>query len=113
MNRLKEARERTGLSQKQVAISLSVSKQAVSLWESSTRTPSADNYNKLAELYSVPVDYLMGRTDELTSKHDIQKTPSTISDGERDDELVKRILNLDEAGRQRVLDFLAGMNAKG
>ena len=64
MNRIKEAREKRGLTQKYVALSLGVKGPSVSAWESGKTFPSAENLAALAELYGVSIDYLMGKTDD-------------------------------------------------
>ena len=63
MNRLKECRENMRLSQKYIAITLGVKPPSVSNWERGTTNPTQENMIKLADLYGVSVDYLMGRTD--------------------------------------------------
>ncbi len=65
MHRLRHCRERCGLSQKQVALEIGVAAPTVSQWESEIKTPSSKNWNRLANLYGVSVDYLMGRSDTI------------------------------------------------
>lgn len=60
MNRIREAREGKGLSQKQVAIEVGVKSPSVSNWESGKTTPTPENYIAMARLFNVSVDYLMG-----------------------------------------------------
>ena len=67
MNNMKEARERAGYSQKQVAIILQVSAPTVSEWESGKKNPIRRNLEKLAELYGASTDYLLGREDVAIS----------------------------------------------
>lgn len=62
MFKFKECREKAGLTQKAAAISLKVSVQSISNWETGTRSPGLDQVLKLAELYGVTTDYLLGRT---------------------------------------------------
>ena len=61
MNRLKEARLATGMSQKEVADALHLAPPSVSNWESGKTNPSQENLKALAELYHVSIDYLLGR----------------------------------------------------
>ena len=61
MIRLKECREKCGLSQKAVAATLKVAAPSVSNWESGKTSPTHDNLEKLADLYGVSIDYLLGR----------------------------------------------------
>lgn len=59
--RIKQARIRARLSQKQVALTLHVSGPTVSEWESGRKTPSTENLIALAKLFDVSIDYLIGR----------------------------------------------------
>ena len=63
MTRLRECRERAGMSQKFVALSLGVKPPSVSNWESGKTNPSQENLQQLADLYGVTTDYLLGRSD--------------------------------------------------
>lgn len=61
MNPYKKSRENAGLTQKEAAISLGVSVQAVSYWENGSRLPSIEKLIQMADLYNVSTDYLLGR----------------------------------------------------
>lgn len=53
-------RKQKGLSQEKISEYLEVSRQAVSKWEAGTSRPSSDNLIKLAQLFEVDVDTLLG-----------------------------------------------------
>ena len=57
--KLLDLRRREGLSQEQLADRLSVTRQSVSKWESSTAVPELSKLIALSELFSVSVDYLV------------------------------------------------------
>ncbi len=57
--RLRDARERCGLTQAEVAERLDVSWQTVSNWETGQRTPGADYLLDLAALYGESLVYLL------------------------------------------------------
>ncbi|MBQ8401925.1 MAG: helix-turn-helix transcriptional regulator [Clostridia bacterium] len=61
--RLREMRIKNGYSQEYIAFYLQTTRQQVSKWEKGTQMMGVDKYIKLAELYKVSVDYLLGRTD--------------------------------------------------
>lgn len=61
MSKFKEAREKAGLSQKQAAAYLDVSVQAVSYWETGSRSPSIEKILQMCDLYRCSADYLLGR----------------------------------------------------
>lgn len=59
-NRLKEIRQEKKLSQKDLTKKLSISQQAISLYEKGDREPKLETWQKLADFFNVPVDYLLG-----------------------------------------------------
>lgn len=60
MKNLRKLREQKEISQKELAEYLGVSQNAVSSYELGKREPSIDTLVKLADLYEVSVDYLLG-----------------------------------------------------
>lgn len=76
--RLTSCRLRCGYSQKYVAISVGVAPSVVSRWETGLKNPSRDNIAKLASLYSVSTDYLLGISEEMTSSNTMQFTTMEI-----------------------------------
>lgn len=59
-NRLKESRRKKGLTQAKAASMIGVSKNIISSYELYLRSPSIDVLVKLAHLYGVTTDYLLG-----------------------------------------------------
>lgn len=64
--RIKERRLLLGYNQPELAQIMNISKQTVSNWENGNRTPDAETLSKLSDLFSVSVDFLLGRTDIVT-----------------------------------------------
>ena len=62
-SRLKQLRLNKNLRQEQVAKLIGVNKSAISTYENNTRQPSFEILVRLATLYRVSTDYLLGRTD--------------------------------------------------
>ena len=60
-NRIRRLREEKNLKQEQVASVLRVNRKAVSHYENDIREPSFEILIKMAELYHVRTDYLLGR----------------------------------------------------
>lgn len=58
--RIRELRLSKRMSQVELAKLLGVSKQSVSNWENDNIQPSIEMLMKLAEVFSVPTDYLLG-----------------------------------------------------
>lgn len=62
--RLKELREKKGLSQKAFSMKLGVSQSTVGMWESKKREPNFETAKKIADFFNVSVDYILGRTND-------------------------------------------------
>ncbi len=70
-NKLYELRKRSGLSQEQLAEELSVSRQAISKWESGSAMPESDKLVAISEYFSVSIDYLLkGGTEKCEPRVD-------------------------------------------
>ena len=63
-NKLKTLRTQKKLTQKQVADRIGLAISAVSSYEADTRYPSYEVLVKLARIYHVSTDYLLGMTDK-------------------------------------------------
>lgn len=59
-NRLKELRRQSGMTQKQLAEKIGITKSVVSFYELRERTPSPEILVKLAAEFKVSADYLLG-----------------------------------------------------
>lgn len=70
--RLKMCREKKGFSQKSVAEKIGVKNNTLSGYESARYEPSYDVLTKLADIYEVSLDYLLGRSSDprLTQKQE-------------------------------------------
>ena len=58
--RIKKLRTLCGMSQVEMAAKLGISKQSVSNWENDNIQPSIEMLLKIARLFSVSTDYLLG-----------------------------------------------------
>ena len=58
-NRLRELRTQAGLTQKQLANLLGVTKSVISFYERQERTPSPDVLKKIAAVFHVSTDFLL------------------------------------------------------
>lgn len=91
-----EERKKLGLSQEELAEKLSVSRQAVSKWESAQSVPDLQKIIAMSELFSVSTDYLL--KDEME--------PERKSSGESDTDRTVRRVSMEEAN-----EFLSVMKA--
>lgn len=65
MQKLKELRKDSGKTQEEIAKLLNVSRQVYANYENSINEPSLESLIKLAGIFDVSVDYLLGRTDDF------------------------------------------------
>lgn len=106
MEKLRECRERKGLSQKQVALEIGVKPPTVSQWESGIKIPSRENIVKLANLFDVTVDYLLGISEDVITKNQ----PPAKGEGLKE-KVLSRLDSLTPQELQRVDDFLSGIQS--
>lgn len=64
---LKEARIKSGLSQKEVSENIGVAKSTYSLYESGNREPNVNTIKKIADVLNVSADTLLGINEEPTT----------------------------------------------
>lgn len=62
--RLKQCRKAAGFTQSEVAIYCDITEKAYQNYELMTREPKLGILLKIAEIFHVSLDYLVGRTDE-------------------------------------------------
>lgn len=68
-DRLKECRQKCGLTQSDVAYALGVAAPSVSQWESGVHRPALENLIQMADLYGASLDYLIGRDNNAPVPH--------------------------------------------
>lgn len=61
--KLRQLRERRGISQEKLAEELGVSRQVITKWENGAGTPKIENLKALADCFHVTLDELLGRTE--------------------------------------------------
>lgn len=61
--KIKELREKQGLSQAQLAKKIGVSSSTIAMIESGAREGSLKNLTKIADFFGVTIDYLEGKAD--------------------------------------------------
>lgn len=93
--RLKDLRKKRSLTQSQLGEKLNVTKASISGYENDTRSPDRETLVKIAEIFNVSTDYLLGRTD------DKEKAPTLVA-AHLDDDLTEE--QLDEV--KNFIDFI-------
>lgn len=74
--RIRELRIAFGWSQVELAERLKVSKQAVSNWENDNIQPSVEMLTRLADVFRVTTDYILGR--ENIPRLDVSGVPANV-----------------------------------
>lgn len=78
--KLKALRKEHGDTQSTLAHQLNVSQNAVYNWENGKREPNLDTILKIADIYSVSIDYLMGISNKEESFCDMTTFQDEIDD---------------------------------
>nr|DAT30958.1 MAG TPA: Repressor protein CI [Caudoviricetes sp.] len=102
MNRLKQVRQKQGLSQKELADALNLSQAAISGYETGKYDPGMKIWKQIADYFKVSVDYLI---EDITE--DKSKNPTGIPDEVY--ELAQAVMKLPPAAQTEArayLDFL-------
>lgn len=100
--RLKELRKKRSLTQSQLGARLNVTKASISGYENDTRSPDRETLVKIAEIFNVSTDYLLGRTE------DKEKAPTLIA-AHLDDDLTEE--QMDEV--RNFIDFIKQRDHSG
>jgi transcriptional regulator with XRE-family HTH domain len=77
-SRLKELREQQGMSQRELAKLLQLSPSTIAMYELGQRSPDKETIIKIADLFSVTVDYLLGRPSVVVTQ---SQHPGAINAG--------------------------------
>lgn len=87
--RIFNLRKQKGLTQTELGDFLGVTKQTISKYERDIKVPSRDAIQKLADIFNVTTDFLLGRNTfpNLTQQEDIKLTKSAQNILERINEL--------------------------
>lgn len=94
MNIFKDMRKKKGLTQVELAKLLNVQQTTVSKWEVGRATPDYPVLIKLAELFEVSIDYLLGAEKQ-------EKKPDALTAEER--RLVEGYREINAAGKKLVM----------
>lgn len=99
--RIRDLRKQKRMSQTELAKSAEVSQTTVTAWETGKAEPSSSAVAKLADIFNVTTDYLLGRPNKQeTKKDDVELSDDDVimtwrgkplSDEDR--ELIRRIMN--------------------
>ncbi|MBB6671731.1 helix-turn-helix domain-containing protein [Cohnella nanjingensis] len=99
-SRIAYLRDQRGLTQEELSSSLGISRAALSHYEKNRREPDTETLTKLADLFHVSIDYLVGRTQQphMTLDDDVRQFADQLELSDADRLLEKFALTVD--GRQ-------------
>lgn len=103
---IKEARERIGLSQKELAVSLGIKPSTFNGYENGTHDPKSDILVLIAQKCETSVDYLLGCTNDPTPLK-LKKAP-TEQLGESDFQKKRLMHNYDklnQTGKDKLVEY--------
>lgn len=99
--KIRDLRKQKRMSQTELAKSAGVSQTTVTAWETGKAEPSSSAVARLADIFNVTTDYLLGRPNKQeTKKDDVELSDDDVimtwrgkplSDEDR--ELIRRIMN--------------------
>ena len=101
--RIRALRAEQKISQKELARQLFISPQAISKWERNEATPNPEAISRMAEIFGVSTDYLLGRTEK--------KQPAPEDRGgsdEKDARIANWFRALPRETRQAILTIAGG-----
>lgn len=90
-NRIKQLRIENNLTQKDIAEKLGMTPTGISYWESGNAVPNYETLKKLADLFNVSIDFLIGN-EKTNDENDVLFRKIGKVDEEKK-ELLMRILN--------------------
>ena len=101
---LKAARKKSGMTQQEVADAIGVVQSAYKNYEQGNREPKGDTIVKIANLFHVTTDYLLGRNTDETSLLDTLAAEFNMSALEK--KIVDNYLSLPKSMRCDLMEFL-------
>ena len=117
MNIVKELRRKKGIQQKELAISIGVSRPTVSEWESNKKDPSGERLKKLAEFFGVDELVILGKGVVDLDRPETEQIKEMILERLREGQpktdeariLAAGIDKLPKAQREQALDVVRAM----
>ena len=105
-NKLKNLREDSDLRQIDVAQKVNLGQVSISKYELDMSEPDLATLVKLADLFNVNIDYLLGHTETKTSWKDMNKVISIPGKSYSACEFIDMLLNLPEKEKRYVIGLM-------
>lgn len=100
--RLKELRLNAGYTQTELGEKLGLSNGAIGLYEQNKRAPTNETLKKMATLFKVPIDYLLGFDDFIMTNETISQKNARFA-------LFNSIMALDDDDQELVLSIIENL----
>lgn len=101
-NRIRALRTEKNITQLRLSMELEVAQETISAYEKGKHAPSLKSLLKLADLFDVSIDYLVGRFD-------VRKMERRDSLPDEEALLLSRFRSLDKIDKARLLAYSQGM----
>lgn len=112
--RLKELRKNAQMNQREVAKAIGVAQTAIANYESGARFPSEEKLIRLAELFGISVDLLLGRGQFFGRDQLAEKYMCSSKDAKFYIQLADDMIGLMTEGKQReVMDVILSLQQQG
>lgn len=105
--RLKELREDFNYTQKQVGEMIGTAQSNIARWENGSVQPTVEFVIKLAQLFQVSTDYLLGMADDFEAASAVMTPVFELTERERD--LVALYRRMTQADQNRLIGFAEGL----
>lgn len=106
MTNIKLAREKSGKKQQECADKIGVTLRAWQTYEQGVREPKFELLIKIADMFGVTTDYLLGRPDAKPPADPVEEFTDRVQMQEQEQIILKKWLALDEKKRRAVFDFM-------
>lgn len=105
-------RKRDGLSQKELAEKIGVSRSTIGMYEAGGREPNFETLEAIADIFNVNMDTLLGAPDCYTnSRPDSASLPESMSPSET--QLLTLHRQLNEEGQEKLLSYADDLVSSG
>jgi len=102
MNRIKDLREDNDITQKDLAERLNIAKSTLSGYENGTSEPSFQILFKIADIFHVSLDYILGRTNDKSNDNFLKNlTEEEITELKKYKELLEIKRSVQENKQQK------------
>lgn len=112
-DRLRSLRKGRDLTQEQLAVAISSSKQAISQYERGIRRPEFDVLTALCDFFNVSSDYILGISDITMRFLGSDELDLLDSFSRKHNDLIECFNSLNQEGQEKVISYAKDLAASG